>query len=410
VGEWGNEYIEQHWITSNCKSFIWNKAERKKYTRRLLEDMSTHNKKAKKQEIEYSESNKSKDLMIVGYRVIVMKHGMKWINYAKVIDINVNEDWAIVKWESTYKNDKVKLSDCKKYEENHAGHRKQKPTEFYMDKPIKKHMKTEKSELKTEKSEPEVQIEIRFYSEDNLSKLCAEGAFRNLMNMLHCSKDKLETFLEMATMSVEETQFALKELLNEKKVPKGVMKGNLDVDSIEILQKKFNFATTSKLKLSCFQCVKHSLKALLEIKFPVVISVQAQRASYNHVVVIWRKMVIDYESKYMYPLTEDSLRQVCGFTTTFQKKNVCMESFHQSTFASHQRMPISKIGVHQNIMNQEALSENISRFRVISLYESCHQSIFPISILAGHRIIGSNHLQQNHNFDIQTDVHKQLPL
>jgi len=65
--------------------------------------------------------------------------------------------------------------------------------------------------------------------------------------------------------------------------------------------------------------VKQSLKALLEIKFPVIISVQAQRATYNHVVIIWRKMVIDYESKYIYPLTEDSLRQVCGFTTTFQR-------------------------------------------------------------------------------------------
>jgi hypothetical protein len=85
-----------------------------------------------------------------------------------------------------------------------------------------------------------------------------------------------------------------------------------------ILQKKFHFATTSKMKLSFFQYVKQSLKALLEIKFPVIISVQAQRATYNHVVVIWRKMVIDYESKYIYTLTKDSLRQVCGFTTTFQ--------------------------------------------------------------------------------------------
>ncbi len=86
-----------------------------------------------------------------------------------------------------------------------------------------------------------------------------------------------------------------------------------------VLQKKFHFATTLPLKLSCFQRVKQSLKALLEIKFPVIISVKAQRATYNHVVVIWRKMVIDYQSKYIYPLTEDSLRQVCGFTTTFQR-------------------------------------------------------------------------------------------
>jgi hypothetical protein len=126
VGGWGNEYIEQHWITSNCKSFIWRKAERKQITQRLLEDLSTHNKKAKIQEIEYSESNKSKDLLIVVDRVIVMNYGMKWINYAKAIDIIVNKDWAIVKWESTSKNDKLKLCDCKKYGENHVGLQKKK--------------------------------------------------------------------------------------------------------------------------------------------------------------------------------------------------------------------------------------------------------------------------------------------
>ncbi len=142
-------------------SFRAKQKEKENYTQRLLEDLSTHNKKAKKKGIEYSESNKSKDLLIFGDHVIVIYHGMKWINYAKVIDINVNEDWVIIKWESTSKNDTVKLCDCIKYEENHVGHRKQKPTEFYMDKPIKKHMKTEKSEL-------EVQMENRFYSEDNL--------------------------------------------------------------------------------------------------------------------------------------------------------------------------------------------------------------------------------------------------
>ncbi len=67
-------------------------------------------------------------------------------------------------------------------------------------------------------------------------------------------------------MSVQETQFALIDLLDKKKVPKGVMKGNSEVDSIEkslwILQKQFTFATTSKFKLSCFQFVKHTLKAL----------------------------------------------------------------------------------------------------------------------------------------------------
>ncbi len=40
-------------------------------------------------------------------------------------------------------------------------------------------------------------------------------------------------------------------------------------------------------------------------------------ACYHHVVVIWRGVIIDYESKYTLPLTNDSLRQICGVNTTF---------------------------------------------------------------------------------------------
>jgi hypothetical protein len=162
-------------------SFQAKKKEKKNNTQSLLGDLSTHNKKAKKKGTEYSESNKSKDclIVVVGDHVIVMNHGMKWINYVKVIDINVNEDWAIVKWESTSKNDRVKLCDCKKYKENHVGQRKQKPTEFYMDEPIKKHIKAGASAL-------DVQMENRFYSEHNLSKLCAEeDQFLPLMCVYH---------------------------------------------------------------------------------------------------------------------------------------------------------------------------------------------------------------------------------
>jgi hypothetical protein len=114
--------IGSHQIVS--LSFGAKKKEKKKNTQSLLGDLSTHNKKAKKKETEYSESKKSKDCLIAGDPAIVLNHGMKWINYAKVIGINVNEDWAIVKWESTSKNDRVKLCDCKKDEENHVGQRK----------------------------------------------------------------------------------------------------------------------------------------------------------------------------------------------------------------------------------------------------------------------------------------------
>jgi hypothetical protein len=53
------------------------------------------------------------------------------------------------------------------------------------------------------------------------------------------------------------------------------------------------------------------------MKFPLIISVMGTHAGYHHVVVIWRGMIIDYESKYNFPLTNDSLRQICGVNTTF---------------------------------------------------------------------------------------------
>ena len=62
-----------------------------------------------------------------------------------------------------------------------------------------------------------------------------------------------------------------------------------------------------------------SLAALAEMKFPVVISVESTCAMYNHVVVVWNELVFDYEAKYTYPLTEDSLRNVCGNNTSFTK-------------------------------------------------------------------------------------------
>ncbi len=40
-------------------------------------------------------------------------------------------------------------------------------------------------------------------------------------------------------------------------------------------------------------------------------------ACYHHIVVIWREMIIDYESKYTFSFTNDSLRQICDVNTTF---------------------------------------------------------------------------------------------
>jgi hypothetical protein len=112
-------------------------------------------------------------------------------------------------------------------------------------------------------------------------------------------------------------------LLNEAFVPKAVLKPSLGINLIQkclwILHKKFKFQTTKKINKKHFQCLKQSLKAFLEIKFPMLISVESIFATYHYVVIIWREMVIDYKSMYTFPLTEDTLRQICSVNTTFQQ-------------------------------------------------------------------------------------------
>ena len=109
--------------------------------------------------------------------------------------------------------------------------------------------------------------------------------------------------------------------LNESFVPRAVLSPSLGMDSIQkclwILSKKFKFQATKKINYKHFQCLKQSLKVLLEIKFLMLISVESKFATYHHVVAVWREMVIDYESMYTYPSTEDTLRQICGVNTTF---------------------------------------------------------------------------------------------
>jgi hypothetical protein len=249
----------------------------------------------------------------VGDRVIVSNQGSKWEHLAKIVKIFESTSSAVVKWDTTKKKDTVDLADCKKYDVNEASDRKRKATDFYHNASMKKQMSKKSMQI------PPGEMLNMFYSRENECKLCAEGAIRNLMNVLHCSPADLTSFWNLATSPLH----SILNSLNEVKLPKAVMANSFGIDSIEkclwILRKKFNFATTSKLRVSEFQSLKLSLKALVEIKFPMLISVQSGQATYKHVVVVWRNQIIDFECMHTYPLTEESLRQVCGVHTTFQR-------------------------------------------------------------------------------------------
>jgi hypothetical protein len=162
----------------------------------------------------------------------VENHGKHWIHLGHIIRIDKNTKTAVVKWEITLKKDTVHLGDCKKYNDLDVP-RKRKSTDCFCEIPQTKRGKP-----------PSGQIQNMFYSDENLSKLCAKGAIQNLLNMLHFSPEEMILFWESATSDL----FTLMKSLNESFVSKAVLKPSLEINSIQkclwILHKKFNFQTT----------------------------------------------------------------------------------------------------------------------------------------------------------------------
>ncbi len=92
----------------------------------------------------------------------VENHGQHWIHLGHIISIDKNTKSAVVKWEETQKKDTVHLGDCKKYNYLDVIPRKRKSPDFFCEIP----------QTKREKPPPG-QMKKMFFSDENLSKLCA---------------------------------------------------------------------------------------------------------------------------------------------------------------------------------------------------------------------------------------------
>jgi hypothetical protein len=125
------------------------------------------------------------------------------------------------------KKETVNLNDLIKYSIENSQSRERKSPDFFVPLPDTKIASTELS------NDDDIvtgsQVENIFYSVENLSKLCAEGAIGNLMNVLHCSKQDIDLFWSIVTSPVQSIIHAL----NETHVPKAVQRGGIEIDSIE---------------------------------------------------------------------------------------------------------------------------------------------------------------------------------
>jgi hypothetical protein len=155
-----------------------------------------------------------------------------------------------------------------------------------------------------------------FFSGENNSKLCAEGAVKNLLYILKFSTQQIEDFWNLVTSPLS----SISDYFQED-IPRAICNSLKQVNSIQkclwLLRTKFKFMSTWKLKLSFFVNVEKTMMILRQFQFPLIISVHSRGAVYDHVVVVWQGEIFDYESETIYMLSEDAIRQMCSVNTTF---------------------------------------------------------------------------------------------
>ena len=105
--------------------------------------------------------------------------------------------------------------------------RKRKSTDFYTPPSGKNIASTELHQY--DRSDLQCCTKNMFYSEKNSSKLCAEGAIGNLMNVLHCPQSEVKQFWDI----VQSPMHLILQTLGESSVPKAVLKSGGECDSIQ---------------------------------------------------------------------------------------------------------------------------------------------------------------------------------
>jgi hypothetical protein len=67
----------------------------------------------------------------VGDLVVVENHGKQWPHKAQIVDIDMENKFASIRWETTQNIDYVDLEDLKHFSIDNSAPRKQKSTDFY---------------------------------------------------------------------------------------------------------------------------------------------------------------------------------------------------------------------------------------------------------------------------------------
>jgi hypothetical protein len=157
-----------------------------------------------------------------------------------------------------------------------------------------------------------------WFDRDNFSKWCVEGAVTNLLCQLLSIEDAAK-FKQIAVCNSEEIVTAM----NGRSIPKIVLSKTGRIDAVAkcmwILIERFDCRRSLFLNPEHFKTTQMLVTNLAKISFPVIVSVVGRYSSYNHVVVVWKNMIIDIEHEYPFALTVDSVDSLAGRNNPFHK-------------------------------------------------------------------------------------------
>jgi len=111
------------------------------------------------------------------------------------------------------------------------------------------------------------------------------------------------------------TSLAEKDLLRELEltsIPKKIKTGNgYGRDDfgyyLWLLRRCFRCNVTEPVRVDQFQSLESLVKNTKRVKFPLVLSIAITEAKYEHVICLWRDMIIDFEEESTIRLTEKIL-------------------------------------------------------------------------------------------------------
>ena len=156
-------------------------------------------------------------------------------------------------------------------------------------------------------------------SADNNMKLWPEGCVSNLLYFLKLPDAARDFKVLLSTLDAH----SLAKEMKLNKLPNNIQASPSNFpDPIQkclwLLQVWFN-CQRCELNLAQFRSPATVINNLSQIKFPVIISLEITNSTYDHIIVVWKNLIIDFQHPTTYPLTIANLHFSCGLSLDFVK-------------------------------------------------------------------------------------------